>query len=248
MIRGDEALISRKYFPERKIVMVSAEVHGDVVENMFAVLKFLSKHGIRAFSTILQAHPDGAFVKFTSFLDLTEADITLGELAVVMKQLPKVKRLEIVSLPFTHGEARFVVFTLEQMNSLFKMLRELGSGGLAIMYHMGFEAGKSMAIRLKGHFRTNESTLRYILLYLESLGHGTFSIEEYNEGRNCRIIAHNLLECIDVRSDRPNSQLCRGILAGALSALWNKEIEAIETKCIAMGDPYCEFVIRSKKR
>ena len=48
MIRGDEALISRKYFPERKIVMVSAEIHGDVVENMFAVLKFLSKHGIKA--------------------------------------------------------------------------------------------------------------------------------------------------------------------------------------------------------
>jgi len=227
--------------------MVSAEIRGDVVEGMLAAFKFLSKHGIKIFSTILQAHPDRDSVNFTTFLDLTEADITPGKLSMIMRQLSGIKRLEIVSLPFTHGEARFVVFTLEQINSLFKMLRDLGSGGLAIMYHMGFEAGRAMAIRLKGHFRTNESTLRYMLLYLESLGHGMFSIEEYDECRGCRIIAYNLLECIDVKSDKPNSQLCRGILAGALSALWNKDIEVIETKCIAMGDPYCEFIIRPKK-
>ena len=40
---------------------------------------------------------------------------------------------------------------------------------------------------------------------------------------------------------RPASQFIRGHLSGLLSGLLGAEVRAIETKCIAKGDPYCEF-------
>ncbi|RLF17746.1 MAG: hypothetical protein DRZ82_09525 [Thermoprotei archaeon] len=239
-------MITREYFPERKIVTVSMEISGRDIEHVLQMLTFLSRHGIKIFSSILQAHPDRNSLHLTTFLDLTESDLTPAELFMIVRRAPLIKRLEVINLPLTHGEARLVVFTLEHMNNLFNMLRELGSGGLAIMYHMGFEAGKAMAEKLGSYFNDNERALRYILLYFESLGHGRFSIEEYEEGRYCRIIARELIECMGVRSTKPNSQVCRGILAGAISNLWNKDVEITETKCIAKGDPYCEFVIRAK--
>lgn len=38
----------------------------------------------------------------------------------------------------------------------------------------------------------------------------------------------------------------RGILKGVVESVWEKEVEIKETKCIALGDRYCEFVIKAK--
>ena len=39
------------------------------------------------------------------------------------------------------------------------------------------------------------------------------------------------------------SQLIRGHISGFLTGLLKINVRAIETKCIAKGDPYCEFYI-----
>jgi len=54
----------------------------------------------------------------------------------------------------------------------------------------------------------------------------------------------DLFECrlFKGRKNKPNSHFMRGILAGILEELFGVKIKVKEEKCVAMGDPYCEFV------
>ena len=229
-----------RYFPERKVVLISVELD-DKGDYALEPVKLFSKYGVKMLSCIVQSHPDRGAVHASLFLDLTEASIDKNALIVELKALPHVKNIELLDLPFAHGEARLVLFTLEEMHNLFKVLRKLGAGGLAIIYHMGFKAGEAIATKLSGYFEDGKKALEYLLLYYESLGHGRFRMKSYVDGVYCRVVARELLECIDVSSGEPNSQLLRGILAGFLSKLWGREVKVVETKCIAKGDPCCEF-------
>jgi len=54
---------------------------------------------------------------------------------------------------------------------------------------------------------------------------------------------YDSFECEAFRcSDRPASQFIRGHISGLISALLNSNIRVIETKCIAKGDDFCEFI------
>ncbi len=59
---------------------------------------------------------------------------------------------------------------------------------------------------------------------------------------------YNLFESITVKGKKkkPNCRFIRGYLNGIYSRYFNKEVEVIETMCIAKGDPYCRFIVRPK--
>jgi len=54
-------------------------------------------------------------------------------------------------------------------------------------------------------------------------------------------------ECCTKSSDVPYSHLVRGMIAGAFTSVSGVEMFAREIRCIAEGDPYCEFEITPKK-
>jgi len=238
-------IIKERYFPERKIVVVSAELVGRT-DYIVGLATFLLDHKAEILSCIVQAHPDRNLVHVTLFLDMTNSDLSPSRLLAQLRRRANVRRIELLDIPLTHGAARLAVFTLEDMHRLFEKLREAGSGGLAIIYHMGYGAGESLAKRLGKYFRDNRKALEYLLLYYETLGHGKFKLRIYSEKERCKVVVEELLECMGVKSSEPNSQLFRGILAGFLTELWGVEVEVVETKCIAMGDEYCEFEARVK--
>ncbi|RLF10226.1 MAG: hypothetical protein DRJ98_06565 [Thermoprotei archaeon] len=61
---------------------------------------------------------------------------------------------------------------------------------------------------------------------------------------------YDLFECVPVKyqKEKPNSEFFRGILSGGLSVIFDKVLLAVETKCIAKGDPYCEFVVKPAEK
>ncbi len=237
--------VGERYFPERHIVLVSVELEGRA-DYALEPLKLLAERGVRMLSCTTQAHPDRHLVHATIFLDLTESTASPSELTRELSRIPHVKRIELIDIPLTQGEARLVSFTLAEMHHLLGMLRELGTGGEAIMYHMGFRAGAALADKLVSCYETGRQALEYLLLYYESLGRGRFKIREYEEGVKCRVEARELIECVGVVSDKPTSHMFRGLLAGFLSKLWGRDVKVVETTCIAMGDPYCEFLAQPR--
>lgn len=68
-------------------------------------------------------------------------------------------------------------------------------------------------------------------------GHITIAIEDASIG-STYLLKHG-------RSKEPVCHLERGGLAGGIGALLGRDdLAVVETKCIAMGDPRCEFVCR----
>jgi predicted hydrocarbon binding protein len=49
------------------------------------------------------------------------------------------------------------------------------------------------------------------------------------------------IECHGKESEKHNSQWIRGHLSGAASSALGIQMECIETRCVSVGDPYCEF-------
>jgi len=47
---------------------------------------------------------------------------------------------------------------------------------------------------------------------------------------------------------KPVDHIPRGWFAGAACVFFGKDVDAVETKCIAKGDEYCEFIIKPKNR
>ena len=55
---------------------------------------------------------------------------------------------------------------------------------------------------------------------------------------------YDSIECKIFRgSGRPVSQFIRGHISGLLTKILGKDVRAVETKCIAKGDLYCEFSV-----
>lgn len=50
------------------------------------------------------------------------------------------------------------------------------------------------------------------------------------------------------KSARPVDHIFRGMIAGGESMAFDADMEAIETKCVAQGNPYCEFVAKRRER
>lgn len=156
--------------------------------------------------------------------------------------------LKILKLTISENYLRVVTLTIKDLHDLVVALRELGNGALAILYYMGYRAGKLMADRISGMFSKDSESLQYFVNYLESLGLGQFEITDYESGKICKIIIKNSVECSHIKSESPYSQIIRGLLSGFITSLWNVEVKAMEVSCAAKGDPYCEFHISPMKR
>jgi predicted hydrocarbon binding protein len=44
----------------------------------------------------------------------------------------------------------------------------------------------------------------------------------------------------------PVDGLARGMYAGSANVIFKCDMDAVETRCVAMGDPYCEFVLKPR--
>jgi predicted hydrocarbon binding protein len=48
------------------------------------------------------------------------------------------------------------------------------------------------------------------------------------------------------KTDHAVDQIPRGWFAGASCIFFNKDVDAVEVKCMAKGDEYCEFIVKPK--
>ena len=159
----------------------------------------------------------------------------------------------LIEVPFdivVYSGFRVMVFTQPAFGAFIRALQEtLGPSGTAILYHMGFSLGSSA---FKSHLPPPSVRNRYEIAmtitkeFLRASGIGRVELTGLNR-RACsaRVRVWGNFECeLFKGSASPTSHFVRGIIAGWLSAYFNREVYAEETRCIAVGDSYCEFRIR----
>ena len=124
--------------------------------------------------------------------------------------------------------------------------KKLGEESDAFLYYLGYGIGEE-TYRMYAEPRDIGDSTEGILLW-EALVRGARwgDIIGY-EVMDDKIIIRleRLWECEIQKGlvDKPASHLFRGILAGFFEKLLGKKVAVKETKCIALGDPYCQFEI-----
>ena len=242
--KPSEIFIHKPYHPKLRIIVLTIEARTKLLtESLVEVTKIFQEHNIKMLSCIMDSHPHEDKVYATIFLDVSELDLTLNELVIKLRQLPGITYVEYIVVPLTHGLAHLVAFTLHDIFNLVDGAhRRFGSIGKVFLFHVGHEVGARKAEELMSVFGV-EKTIKYMTQWIQSLGWGRVDLIECIPYTKCTLKIRNLFECVGIRSDEPRSHLFRGFLAGFFSKIWNRQVTVIETKCMAKGDPYCEFMI-----
>ena len=133
---------------------------------------------------------------------------------------------------------------------ILKIRDEFGSQrSKTVLYHAGYSIGKEIYNILGKPLDVED--VRGGIELLTALLRGTRSgnVVDYRiEVNRIILMISESWEC-EVQKGIINetaSHLLRGVIAGYFNSILEREIDVIETKCIAIGDPYCQFEITIK--
>mgnify|MGYP003876395261 FL=1 len=201
------------------------------------------------------------------FIDFTGSDVGPEDLAEELRSLEFVERVEVikprfdgfivdeVSFPIMLGPHRAIILSEPALRGFLIDFREhLGSGGEAMLYHIGRAVGAERARYVNelaeriGVSKLEDKIIIGALLF-KSLGYGIPEILEFREHPPyLRVRVYHCIECeLGGEADHPFSHYIRGILAGYASEILKQDLLAVETRCLALGDPYCEFELKPRE-
>jgi len=149
-----------------------------------------------------------------------------------------------------------VLIASEAFVKMTETLNAFGSAAFTMLYMMGQEKGrydvlKEMEVlREQGISFTKRQVLENIIHQLGVTGWGAARVQKYDEKRGSLtiLVDNNPLVVVlgaNVKSDRPVCHYFRGYWVGVVSEVWERRVSCAETKCMGMGDAYCEFKITS---
>jgi len=145
-----------------------------------------------------------------------------------------------------------VIFTEISYTGIFKGLRDnFGQGGALFLYHMGRTVGENVFLNhqkiAKSHSYKKIAKVAETMAFI--MGWGRVSIYINKKKKKARVIIFDNFECELFRgSYKPQSYFMKGVISGWFSKLFESEVIVNETKCIAMGDDYCEFKVLPVER
>ncbi|MEM4701006.1 MAG: V4R domain-containing protein [Candidatus Bathyarchaeia archaeon] len=203
-------------------------------------------------------------VNAIAFLDFSKAKATPEEaLEILTNSYDFVKNAKIIKpqgkgvlfddyfFPLVAAGERAVVFRKTVYEALLNGVRErFGTAGEAMLYYQGFIIGaEAYDYYVK---MAKSSTLEALVAVAKAinmtLGWGIIdNVEIIPEKGHAKLCIYQNFECeLGIGKGKPQSQFYRGAIAGLFTRFFGKDVEVEETKCIAVGDPYCEFKVKAK--
>lgn len=87
--------------------------------------------------------------------------------------------------------------------------------------------------------------INWVCDYVNLFGQGRIVYEDITKAPTGTILLENSLyfEGFKNKLNSPVDHIMRGIIAGILSAIFNKNFDAVETECVAMDYSICRFVV-----
>ena len=125
---------------------------------------------------------------------------------------------------------------------------EFGTAFAALLYRVSF-AGAAEECKKCLELHTREECLKLYEEQFRLLGYGLMKVERLTE-REMIARVYDSIECSVFKgAGEPRGAIVRGIIAGTAAALWGappESVEVEEVKCLAKGDPYCEYRVRRR--
>lgn len=225
-----------------------------------ALLLAEAKVNVKTGSTFyLHEYPNAGV--WSSFLDFSRATKSPQQVLEELKGLdivldarleePKPTPFESIHFPVLHATTRALILPIGMFWALWDGFERIlqHSGLKAVLYNAGKEIGEHAAKKLSRMFNIEGKELVQALAQVgKATGWGITEFSSINmKKHSATIIVKECFEAVAWRK-KPYS-VChwtRGYLAGYMSTVFRKPVEAAETKCMAKGDPYCEFKIQRK--
>lgn len=156
-----------------------------------------------------------------------------------------------ISFPVNWQGRRTVILSQPATTRMFEAIRfNLGSGGEVVLYQQGSSYGKELAEFFVSRLGNDylKRNFDYTLGVLAATGWGVPELVGSKDGfPNVTVSLLSCLECDGVKAARPACSFMRGFLSGVSSAIAGHMVHCEESRCIARGDPSCEFQLRSGK-
>lgn len=168
----------------------------------------------------------------------------------VLRPLSKGLIVDTYHYPLMINELRAIILKEPVVKGLIKGIRErFGNAGEVLLFYIGYDIGLrayddhyslSKTKKLKELVRINE-------IFFKVAGWGILKVLKYDPYKYlAKVRAQDLFECyVGKNSKKPYSQFTRGFLSGWFTRFFKEGCTAREIKCVAKGDPYCEFEIYS---
>lgn len=203
-------------------------------------------------------------VNAIAFLDFSKAKATPQEaLEILTNSYDFVKNARIIKpqgrgvifddyfFPLIAADERAVVFRKSVYEALFNGVKEkFGTAGDAMLYYQGFSIGAEILNHYMKIAKSDkiEDMVEVAKAINFTLGWGVIDNVSIDAERGqAKLRIYQSFECeLGKGRDKPQSQFYRGAIAGIFTRLFGKDVEVKETRCIAMGDQYCEFEVKVK--
>lgn len=140
-----------------------------------------------------------------------------------------------------------VIISIETLVNIQKRAEQIL--GLQGAFAPFYEAGKSAGSEWVGAFKVKwglkgREFIKALEEFYAELGWGKLSIQDL-KGDELRVIVENsFMARIYGKATMPVCYFLTGYVAGMATELTGRKMDAEETKCLAKGDSYCEFVAR----
>jgi len=249
--------IGYHYNPGKNVFLISVDFK-NTPGVLAAITSSLSAVGVKTLSGFTAMSGSGDDATWGFFAD-ADTDLTIEKLKQMLGSTPGVTKSVVIQgngglvvdtihfpLKLNSGET-MILMRKEIFSNMFKRLGEMfGSGGEAIVFEEGEASGESDAKRLVEIFGP-EGALQNVpdlsMLYL-TLGWGRPELVSLDLAPfSATMRVYDSFECSGQTSSKPTSQFIRGHMTALINVIFGKRVKCTETKCRALGDPYCEFVL-----
>lgn len=156
------------------------------------------------------------------------------------------KLLFVKQMKFENGNIKilgedFILIDAQTLTELLKEVKDYKQ-----IYLSTKKIGKSITETLKIKLKSRNIELQELMKNIfEMAGWGEIEIMKINY--DAKIAIFNLkkssISTSFGHSSYPVDHLCRGFLAGGSSAIMGKDLNCIETNCLACGDKFCRFIV-----
>ncbi|MEM2929954.1 MAG: V4R domain-containing protein [Thermoproteota archaeon] len=226
---------------------------GEIAENLGIVIRFIQVSMVRA---------QEPFARAVAFLDFSNSVVTPQEALELVGKQEFVRSVRLILpsengvlsddyfFPLVVGGERVVIFRKRVYEALFKGIREkFGTAGEVMLYYVGFNIGYKTYSDYAGIAGPEkpEAAVELAKTFLRTMGWGVVDIVKMDlENREVQARVYESFECeIGRGGETAYGHFSRGLVAGFFTQVFGREVKAVETMCVAKGDPYCEFIVKA---
>ena len=208
----------------------------------------------------------GESLRVIVITDLAGRESLASKLAEMLRKIPTVLKVEYEeplmdgwvldtkSFPLRLFNERAILMNRAVYEGLIRSGWErFGSGYGQLLYIVGFEIGRYVYGRYCSHL-DRELMSKLALNLMQLMGYGIVDVVELDDsGFRAVVRVYDSFECELFRGvGEIRGNLVRGMLAGWLAERWGglsfDQVTAREVKCIARGDPHCEYHITGREQ